>query len=125
MGPRAKIAYGNVYYYYRRYSIITLCLAAECPAWKPGPTIPLTSSPLLLSAEGLPGATLAAQLVRNTDPSFSVVVIERTGLPGRGVAYSTECNSHLLNVPAKDMSAFPEDGEHFLRWAKSNYDWKT
>jgi len=26
------------------------------------------------------------------------------------MAYGTECNSHLLNVPARDMSAFPEDG---------------
>lgn len=72
---------------------------------------------------GFTGATLAAQLVRRTDPSFSVIVIEKSGLPGRGLAYGTECNSHLLNVPAKDMSAFSEDREHFLRWAKSNYDW--
>jgi len=74
---------------------------------------------------GFTGTTLAAQLVRHTDPSFSVVVIERTGSPGRGVAYGTECESHLLNVPAKDMSAFPDDREHFLRWAKSNYDSET
>jgi uncharacterized NAD(P)/FAD-binding protein YdhS len=72
---------------------------------------------------GFTGATLAAHLVRRTDPSFSVIVIEKSGLPGRGTAYGTTCNSHLLNVPAKDMSAFPEDPEHFLRWAKSNYDW--
>ena len=71
---------------------------------------------------GFTGTTLAAQLVRHTDPSFSVAVIERSGLPGRGMAYGTESNSHLLNVPAKDMSAFPEDREHFLRWAESNYD---
>jgi len=44
------------------------------------------------------------------------------GLPGRGVAYGTACDSHLLNVPAKDMSAFPQYPEHFLSWAKSNYD---
>jgi len=66
---------------------------------------------------GFTGTTLAAQLVRHSNPSFSVVVIEKSGLPGRGMAYGTECNSHLLNVPARDMSAFPEDGEHFLRWA--------
>jgi uncharacterized NAD(P)/FAD-binding protein YdhS len=71
---------------------------------------------------GFTGTTLAAQLVRHTDPSFSVAVIERSGLRGRGMAYGTESNSHLLNVPAKDMSAFPEDREHFLRWAESNYD---
>jgi uncharacterized NAD(P)/FAD-binding protein YdhS len=72
---------------------------------------------------GFTGTTLAAQLLRHTDPSFSVVVIEKAGLPGRGLAYGTDCDSHLLNVPAIDMSAFPEDREHFLRWAKSSYDW--
>ena len=71
---------------------------------------------------GFTGTTLGAQLVRHTDPSCSVVVIERMGLPGRGLAYGTGSDSHLLNVPAKDMSAFPEDQAHFLRWAKSNYD---
>jgi len=71
---------------------------------------------------GFTGTTLAVQWVRHTDPSFSVVVIERMGLPGRGVAYGTACESHLLNVPAKDMSAFAQYPEHFLSWAKSNYD---
>jgi len=74
---------------------------------------------------GFTGTTLAAQLVRHSNPSFSVVVIEKSGLPGRGMAYGTECNSHLLNVPARDMSAFPEDGEHFLRWARANHDWQV
>src|ERR1041385_867898 len=74
---------------------------------------------------GCSGTILAAQLVRQTDPSLSIVVIEKSGLPGRGVAYGTDSNCHLLNVPAKDMSAFPDDPDHFLRWAKSNYDGKT
>jgi len=67
---------------------------------------------------GFTGTTLAVQWVSTHRPSFSVVVIERMGLPGRGVAYGTACDSHLLNVPAKDMSAFPQYPEHFLSWAK-------
>lgn len=74
---------------------------------------------------GFAGVTLAAQLARHTGASFSIVVVEKSCLPGCGVAYGTKCSSHLLNVPAKDMSAFPEDREHFLRWAKSNYDRAT
>jgi uncharacterized NAD(P)/FAD-binding protein YdhS len=89
------------------------------------PNRPVQEFTVAVIGGGFTGTTLAAQLVRHTGPSFSVVVIEKTGLPGRGMAYGTECNSHLLNVPAKDMSAFPEDQEHFLRWAKSNSDWET
>ena len=73
------------------------------------PNHPVHKFTVAVIGGGFTGTTLAAQLVRHTDASYSLIVIERTGLPGRGVAYGTECNSHLLNVPAKDMSAFPED----------------
>jgi uncharacterized NAD(P)/FAD-binding protein YdhS len=74
---------------------------------------------------GFTGTVLAAQFIRSTDPSRSVVVIEKTGLPGRGVAYATQCSAHLLNVPAREMSAFPDDPEHFVRWATSSHDRRT
>jgi len=45
-----------------------------------------------------------------------LVLIERSRAPGRGVAYSTTRPEHLLNVPARRMSAFADDPEHFVRW---------
>jgi uncharacterized NAD(P)/FAD-binding protein YdhS len=45
-----------------------------------------------------------------------VTLIERAREPGRGVAYSTRRPEHLLNVPARRMSAFADDPEHFTRW---------
>jgi uncharacterized NAD(P)/FAD-binding protein YdhS len=71
---------------------------------------------------GFTGATLAAQLLRRSGGSVSVFLIERGARVGRGVAYSTECAEHLLNVRARNMSAYPEDPEHFLEWARLNHD---
>ena len=70
---------------------------------------------------GFTGTTLAAQLLRASGGSFSVVLIERGARLGRGVAYSTECTEHLLNVRAKNMSAYPDDPEQFLEWARLNH----
>jgi uncharacterized NAD(P)/FAD-binding protein YdhS len=71
---------------------------------------------------GFTGTTLAAQLLRASGGSVSVVLIERGARFGRGVAYSTECTEHLLNVRARNMSAYPDDPEHFLEWARLNHD---
>jgi hydroxyacylglutathione hydrolase len=70
---------------------------------------------------GFTGATLAAQLLRMSGGSVSVILIERGARLGRGVAYSTECSEHLLNVRAKNMSAYADDPEHLLHWARLNH----
>jgi len=70
---------------------------------------------------GFTGATLAAQLLRRSRGRVSVALIERGARLGRGVAYSTGCAEHLLNVRARNMSAYPDDPEHFLEWARLNH----
>jgi uncharacterized NAD(P)/FAD-binding protein YdhS len=70
---------------------------------------------------GFSGAMLAVQLLRRA-PELSVAVIDKGSVPGRGLAYSTEFDCHLLNVPASNMSALPEEPDHFLCWARANYD---
>ena len=71
---------------------------------------------------GFTGATLAAQLLRKSGGAISIVLVERSARLGRGVAYGTQCMEHLLNVRARNMTAYPDDPEHFLRWARLNYD---
>jgi uncharacterized NAD(P)/FAD-binding protein YdhS len=69
---------------------------------------------------GFSGSLVAIHLVRAPAPTpRRVVLIERTGRFGRGVAYSTTCASHVLNVPAGRMSAFEDDPDHFLRWLRA------
>jgi uncharacterized NAD(P)/FAD-binding protein YdhS len=71
---------------------------------------------------GFAGATVAAQLLRQSSASVSVVLVERSAHLGRGIAYGTPCAQHLLNVPAKNMSAYPDDPDHLLRWARLNHE---
>ncbi len=73
---------------------------------------------------GFSGTMLAVQLLRRA-PTLSVAVIDRGSVPGRGLAYSTEFDCHLLNVAASNISALPEEPEHFLRWARAHNDPST
>lgn len=79
------------------------------------------SSPrsIAIIGAGFSGTLVASHLLLLAKSPLNIHLIERTpGQFGRGVAYSTFANCHLLNVPAGNMSAFPDDKEHFLRWAK-------
>ena len=64
---------------------------------------------------------VAVHLLRES-PSLSIAVVDRGPLPGRGLAYSSPHKFHLLNVPAGEMSAFPEEPHDFLRWARVHFD---
>lgn len=75
---------------------------------------------LAIIGGGFSGTLVAVHLMRHAPPDTAIVLIERQGAPGRGVAYSTDCRQHLLNVPAQRMSAFPDQPEHFLAWARSH-----
>ena len=64
---------------------------------------------------GASGTLVAAQL-RNVWPEARVALIGNAARPARGIAYDTAFQSHLLNVRAGNMSAFPDDRDHFTRW---------
>ena len=76
---------------------------------------------ILILGGGFSGTMLAIQLLRR-DPRLNVAVVDKGKTPGRGLAYSTYYRFHVLNVPVKNMSALPEDSEHFLNWARNNHD---
>src|ERR1700740_3852564 len=59
---------------------------------------------------------LAAVHLRRTKPDAQITLIDASGRPGTGAAYGTKDPTHLLNVPAERMSAWPDDPDHFCRW---------
>lgn len=66
---------------------------------------------------GFSGTLHALNLLRHDGPS--AVLIERAGEVGKGVAYGAADPGHLLNVRASNMSAFPDEPDHFLRWLEA------
>ena len=62
----------------------------------------------------------AVHLLRVCSTNHSLLLIERGERLGRGLAYGTATAGHLLNVPAKGMSAFPDEPTHFLNWLQQN-----
>ncbi|OAG74168.1 oxidoreductase [Gluconobacter japonicus] len=66
--------------------------------------------------------TLLAWRLWKIGVEAKVVVIGDAPEPALGLAYSTRCSSHFLNVCASGMSAFAEDPQHFLRWAQLHHD---
>lgn len=62
------------------------------------------------------GAAGTLQALHLDRGGAEVTLIERGPVAGRGVAYGTKRPEHLLNVPARRMSALADDQGHFSRW---------
>ena len=70
--------------------------------------------PVAIVGAGFSGTLLAVNLMRL---GVDVVMVERDGSQvAKGLAFGTRRPEHLLNVRASNMSAFPDDLGHFLRW---------
>lgn len=68
---------------------------------------------------GASGVLLAAHLLRDPDTDIRVTLLERRGQFGQGLAYSASLRDHKVNVPARGMSAFADDPDHFWRWLQA------
>lgn len=63
---------------------------------------------------GFSGSLAAINILRHDGPRATL--IDRQADAGAGLAYGAAHPSHLLNVRASNMSAFPDDPGHFVRW---------
>jgi uncharacterized NAD(P)/FAD-binding protein YdhS len=83
-------------------------------------TCPTQAATVAIIGGGASGIVAAIQLIRRARHAVNIVFVEPRAKLGSGIAYSTEFDSHLLNVPASNMSALPDDRDHFLRWMRTN-----
>ena len=86
-------------------------------------TIIETTPTIAVVGGGFSGSMTAAQILRRAkrDRRVNVVLVERRGSVGEGLAYGTRDPAHLLNVPAGRMSAWPDRPDDFVRWATERY----
>ena len=73
---------------------------------------------VLIVGGGFSGTLLAINLLRHEGPRATLIE-RRPSQVARGVAYSAAHPSHLLNVRAGNMSALPDEPDHFVRWLEA------
>ncbi len=79
----------------------------------------MDSEHVVIVGGGFSGSLLAINLVRHG--AVRVTLVERVpDRLARGVAYAPSRHRHLLNVRAANMSALPDDPQHFVRWLGAN-----
>lgn len=65
---------------------------------------------------GFCGTLIAAHLIRKSPGPLKIILIDKGAVPARGVAYGTLDPTHILNVPANQMGAYPDQPDHFYTW---------
>ncbi|CAH2604737.1 Hydroxyacylglutathione hydrolase [Rhodovastum atsumiense] len=74
------------------------------------------AAPVAVIGAGFSGTLVALQLARHLPPHRPILLCERSGAFGPGLAYTSGHPDHLLNVRAANMSPFPEAPSHFQDW---------
>jgi uncharacterized NAD(P)/FAD-binding protein YdhS len=74
---------------------------------------------------GFSGLMAAVNLARLSKRPLSLTLINCARPMGRGIAYSTARPEHLLNVAARNMSAFRDEPDHFLRWLRTRSEFEN
>jgi len=72
---------------------------------------------------GFSGILTAIQLIRQSKVELEIFIFGK-GPIGRGIAYNSYSDKHILNVSAGKMSAFPDEPEHFLDWVTNHINFK-
>lgn len=76
---------------------------------------------LAIVGGGAGGVLTAIHALRAARPGQRIVLVEAGAQLGEGVAYSTRQKEHLLNVPARGMSAFADAPGDFLDYVHKHH----
>ena len=66
----------------------------------------------------------AVNIARLSEEPVHITVINDERPVGRGVAYGLRRPEYLLNVAARNMSAFPHEPDHFLQWLRTRSEFE-
>lgn len=72
-----------------------------------------------IAGGGFSGTMVAVHLARG-QRGLRIALVDRGPAIGRGMAYGTTDPKHLLNVPAADMGAYPDNVSHFYQWLQTH-----
>ncbi len=78
---------------------------------------------IVIVGGGFCGSLAAVNLARLADRPLRILLVNAGRPLGRGIAYGTDRPEHLLNVAARNMSAFPDLPDHFLEWLRTRADY--
>ena len=87
----------------------------------------LTGPPahVVIVGGGFSGAMSAVNIARLSARPLRVTVVDEHSPVGRGVAYGLRRPEYLLNVAARNMSAFPDEPDHLLRWLRTRSEFEA
>lgn len=80
------------------------------------------SQTIAIIGGGFSGINVAVQLAKQAKEQISILIFNYKYPVTKGVAYHTNNEEHLLNVPASGMSFFADAPHHFVEWLRKNYD---
>ncbi|MDT5017712.1 MAG: hypothetical protein QOD39_3872, partial [Mycobacterium sp.] len=87
------------------------------------PDLPLAR--IVIVGGGFSGAMTAVNVARFAGHPLHVTVVDQRGPVGRGIAYGIRRPEYLLNVSARNMSAFPDEPDHFVQWLRTRADFAS
>jgi uncharacterized NAD(P)/FAD-binding protein YdhS len=79
-------------------------------------SMPDSTLSVVIAGGGFCGAMTLVHLVRIADKELNITLINKGYPLSKGIAYKSYSNIHLLNVEARNLSAFPDQPDHFVEW---------